>query len=150
MAKEKKESFVNTANTRPGVYDAVIKDIAEKKVCPFCPEQLANFHKNPILIEKKYWLATDSMYPYTNAKNHILFVHKNHLEHFSDLSKEAREELWEIAEECLSLKKMAGGTLLMRFGDTRYTGASVNHLHAHIICGDPEKEKREIVLARVG
>ncbi len=150
--KKKKPTFVDVANTRPGVYDAVIRDIAAKKVCPFCPGELPKHHKNAILLEQKYWIATDSMYPYENSKNHVLFIHKEHLEHISELSSEAQKELWEIVEECLLLKNMIGGTLLMRFGDTKSTGASVNHLHAHLVCGDPNQDlkDRKPVLARVG
>ncbi len=149
MTSEKK-GFVNTANTRPGIYDAVIKDIAKKQVCPFCPEQLSNFHKNPILKEKDFWLATENMYPYKGAKKHILFIHKKHLSNISELSNEAWSELHTIIKDILSEKDIPGGTLMMRFGDTRYTGASVTHLHAHLISPNPDAPDYEPVIARVG
>ncbi len=150
MKDRKASGFVNTSNARPGVYDSVIKDIAKKKVCPFCPEELANYHKNPILAEEKHWLATDSMYPYKGAKTHILFIHKKHLAHMSELSPEAWAELHALAGKIGKEKGVTGGTLLMRFGDTKYTGASVTHLHAHLISSGPGEPGAEPVLARVG
>jgi len=76
--KEKK--FVNIDNTkRPegaGKYGNVISQIQKDGVCPFCPEQLKNYHKNPIIEETESWLVTNNMYPYKNAKHHILFIHK--------------------------------------------------------------------------
>ena len=38
----------------------------------------------------------------------------------------------------------------MRFGDVEYTGATISHLHAHIIVGGPENSKREDLKVKVG
>jgi len=46
--------------------------------------------------------------------------------------------------------KIPGGTFIMRFGDTRYTGASVSHLHANLISPDGEDKDRKPIIARVG
>ncbi len=141
---------MNTANARPGVYDSVISQIAKEKVCPFCPDQLATYHKNPILHEDEYWLVTDNMYPYKDTKTHLLFIHKEHIVHLSELSSTAWKELQALTNKFIQDKKIPGGTLLIRFGDTSYTGASVNHLHAHLVSSDPEKEGYAPVLARIG
>ena len=46
-----------------------------------------------------------------------------------------------------------GGTFLMRFGESKYTGASVSHLHCNLLQSDPdhpEYEKTRGVMTRVG
>jgi len=147
------KAFVNLDSTkdRPdgGKYSSVIAQIQKDGVCPFCPEQLEKYHKNPILIDKTHWLVTENMYAYKGTKHHFLLIHKNHIKHMNELSSEAWAELHEISNEVFGKYNVEGGAFLMRFGNTKYTGASVNHLHAHIICADP-KPDREPILARVG
>ncbi|OHA17599.1 MAG: hypothetical protein A3H57_04775 [Candidatus Taylorbacteria bacterium RIFCSPLOWO2_02_FULL_43_11] len=131
--------YVNTNNARSGdKYENVIKEIAEHKVCPFCPEHIAKYHKNPILIEGTFWLATDNMYPYKPAKNHLIFIHKTHIENISEIVGEAWAEIHKMIGQIITDRKIPGGSFLMRFGDTAFTGASVTHLHAHLIQSNPE------------
>jgi len=150
-----KEPLVNHANTqsRPdGKYGDVIKRIAEDGVCPFCPENLARYHKHPI-TEKKYWLLTDNMYPYKPSRYHRLLIHKGHIVHLKELSPEAWAELLEIIKEESARADIAGGTFVTRFGDTQYTGASVTHLHANLVQsdpGDPTYDPSKGLLTRIG
>lgn len=129
--------FVNEQNAKRGQYAAVIKDIAGQAVCPFCPDQLANFHKLPVR-KHGHWLVTNNMYPYKPVKQHILLIHEAHVEHASELSEQAWLELHQIIRQETVSRAMVGGALTMRFGDTRFTGASVAHLHAHLIQSDPD------------
>jgi diadenosine tetraphosphate (Ap4A) HIT family hydrolase len=153
MDQETKK-FVNKQNARPGQnYHKVIEEIAEHKVCPFCPENINKYHKNPILIDGKFWLATDNMYPYPKTKNHLIFIHKNHIENVDEINKDAWAELHEQIKKMAGNRKMAGGSFVLRFGDTEYTGASVTHLHAHLIQSDPENkeyDKAKGLSVRVG
>ncbi len=148
------KKFVNPKNARPGQhYENVIKEIAEHKVCPFCPEHIAKYHKNPILIEGKFWLVTDNMYPYQPTKNHVIFIHKTHIEKIDELGKEAWRELYEHLTKIIADRKIEGGSFLLRFGDTEYTGASVTHLHAHLVQSNPEDSeynKKTGLTARIG
>ena len=145
--------FVNPNNSSRGGdedYKKVIGEIKKEGVCPFCPENLARYHKNPILAEGEYWLLTDNMYPYKGAKHHILLVHKKHTETVLDLPKEELTELFDLVRSETKKRGIKGGTFFMRFGDTTYTGASVSHLHANLISPDVDDEKREPIIARVG
>lgn len=151
------KKFVNVRNARPGhTYEGVIKAIQEHKVCPFCPKHLATYHKNPIEINKKHWLATRNMYPYTAARHHFLLIHKKHIENVTEITKAAWTELQELMRLLTKKNKITGGTVMLRFGDTHFTGASVTHLHAHVIQSDPthpEYEKMKSmpgVIAKVG
>ncbi len=146
-------SFVNPNNSNRGddtKYQGVIAKIQKDDVCPFCPNYVTTYHKNPILIDGKFWLLTDNMYPYKGAKHQILLIHKDHIESIADLEKEEWEELFDFIQSEIKKRDIEGGTFYMRFGDTSYTGASVTHLHANIISPDVDDKNRGPIIARVG
>ena len=149
------KAFVNTDNTgsRPtSEYSKVINDIAKQGVCPFCPDQLAKFHKKPI-EEKTYWVVTDNMYPYKPTQQHRLIIHKTHVTHIAEISEPAWHELRAIISDETKKRDLVGGTFIARFGDTKFTGASVSHLHAHIVQSDPEDasyDKSKGLTMRIG
>ena len=114
--------FVNHENTaaRPdgtkGVYGKVIEKIKKDGVCPFCPENLAVYHPNPILKDGLYWLLTKNAYPYEGAKYHMLIIHKKHITSMRDVSPEAWDELKALVDGFVAEEKIPGGSFLMRFG----------------------------------
>jgi diadenosine tetraphosphate (Ap4A) HIT family hydrolase len=148
------KDFVNQQNARPGDnYQKVIEEIAEHKVCPFCNENLKKYHKNPILIEGKYWLATNNLYPYKNTLHHVIFINKEHIEHIEEVQAESWYELHSQIKQIAKERKIKGGSFLLRFGDTNFTGGSVSHLHAHLIQSNPEDEtydKNIGLMTRIG
>lgn len=146
------QKFVDPNNSwRPdNVYSNVISQIQKDGVCPFCPEQLSKYHKNPIIEETKHWLVTNNMYPYKNAKHHILLIHKEHIGTIQEISPAAWTDLQEIFLRAIERSKIPGGTLVLRFGDTKFTGASVTHLHANIVSSDPDNPEYTPMLARIG
>lgn len=133
-------TYVNPQNTksRPdGKYGEVINQIAKDGVCPFCPEHLKKYHAHP-LDERKFWWVTDNMYPYKPNLHHRLLIHKKHITHVREISPEAWTELDEIIISETNKRVMDGGTLIMRFGLTKFTGASVSHLHAQLLQSNPD------------
>ncbi len=140
---------VNTTNAKSQEEIRALNQIVAEKICPFCGrDYLETEHKKPILIETEYWLVTENRWPYEGSKTHHLFIHKKHIEHLADLSQPAWQELQTLAVEVTKRFQIAGATLLMRFGDFRYTGGTVTHLHAQLVSGNPDQDKP--VLARVG
>lgn len=145
--------FVNSENTkhRPdGAYGKVIEEIKKDGVCPFCPENLAKYHKKPILAEGKFWRLTENMYPYEGTKYHLLLIHREHVKDFDEITPEAWGETHHLVNEYFKQEKIPGGAFLMRFGDTKYTGASVSHLHINVISADIDRDDRKPILARIG
>jgi diadenosine tetraphosphate (Ap4A) HIT family hydrolase len=145
--------FVNLDNTkyRPDdKYGKVIDQIKKDGVCPFCPENLAKYHKNPILKENESWFLTQNMYPYEGTKHHALVIHKKHIESMALVSQNAWSELKLLVDAFIAEQKIPGGTLIMRFGNTRYTGASVSHLHANLVSPDGESKDHKPIVARIG
>lgn len=133
-------TFVNSENTKARPIDAygdVIARIAKDGVCPFCSEHLRKYHKNSIK-KKIYWLVTGNMYPYKPTKHHLLIILKRHIVNMAEATAGELMELFKIVENEIKKLSIDGGTFIMRFGDTRFTGASVSHLHAHIVQSDPD------------
>jgi len=142
----------NNSNRPTGDYSKIISQIAKDGVCPFCEENLVKYHKNS-LEKKRYWTMTDNMYPYKPSLHHKLFIHRTHITNISQISTEAWQELYNLYLQEITDNSIEGGTLAMRFGDTRFTGASVSHLHAHLIQSnpdDPDYEKTKGLIMRIG
>lgn len=145
------EHFVNRDNAiRPGDdrYPDVIRSISQDGVCPFCPEHIDHYHGMPALVDGEHWLATENKYPYANAENHLIIIHRAHIETVEEISPDAWQELQVVVNGLVRLRDLRGGGFLMRFGDTRFTGATVSHLHAQIIAGNGEADGK--VVTRVG
>lgn len=144
--------YVNQQNAQRGSYAGVISQIAEERICPFCAEHLPRIHPNPLAIHE-YWTVTDNAYPYTPVRHQVLFIHRQHIAHVQELSAAAWQELQLLCARVCQERNISGGTLVMRFGDTRFTGASVQHLHAQLVQGDPDDPAYDVtrgVLCRVG
>ena len=97
-----------------------------------------------------FWTLTDNMYPYKGAKHHLLFIHKKHITRIDEIGKDAWLEFHSLLAYIVKERSIPGGTFFMRFGDTRYTGASVAHLHAQLVSSNPDDEAYGPLLARVG
>lgn len=148
-----KKPFVNlhNASARPdGKYKSIIQKIQKDGVCPFCPVNLAQYHKKPIIKTGRFWILTDNMYPYPGARDHLLLIHKKHIESIADIVSAAWSELLRLARTEIKKRHIGGGTFYIRFGDTTYTGASVTHLHANLIAPDIRRKNRKPIFTRVG
>lgn len=148
--ERKSKNHVNVNHARSKDQAKALVKIVEGKFCPFCdPNYLKKEHKKPILAENEHWLATENRWPYEGASAHLLFIHKQHIEHVSEVSEAAWKDLQEITVAMTKKMKLTGATLVMRFGESKFTGATVTHLHAQLISGKGKKGGKE-VLARVG
>lgn len=123
-------------------YRRVIGSIMEKGVCPFCP---ANFrhHKNPILRRLGGWFITKNSWPYKKTSYHFLIIGTKHKEHLNEITKKDLVDILGLLQWATRKFKIPGGALAIRFGKTSYTGATVCHLHCHLIVpGLNRKTKR--------
>jgi len=147
------QNFVNPENTqgRPDPeYAELIKKIQQDGVCPFCPEHFSTYHKKPILYETPYWLLTENMKPYEGARVQLLIIYKFHAVSILEICNESWLSLRRVIERAHLMYDIPGGTLVFRFGDTKYTGASVAHLHCNLVSSDPLSKNYKPVIARVG
>ncbi len=140
---KQKNRFINTKVIRREDQRQVMQEIEKAGHCPFCRENLAKYHKNPILKEGKYWLLTDNQWPYEKVKHQMLAIYKEHVEHLKDIHPDAGSELFQMFAEASRERNMEGGGLAMRFGSSVHGnfGSSVLHIHAHLV--EPDLEKLE-------
>nr|AIA17319.1 HIT domain protein [uncultured bacterium] len=139
-----KETFVNLDNARFDNQRQVMEEIKTTGDCPFCQENLAKYHSKPVIRESTHWSLTENAYPYDGAKYHFLLIAKIHGETLADISPNAGADLFKLLAWVEKKYAIESGAFALRFGDIRYNGASVRHLHVHLIVGDvhnPDHEK---------
>jgi diadenosine tetraphosphate (Ap4A) HIT family hydrolase len=115
---------------------AIYNTIDGKGHCPFCPENLATYHKRPIIVDGTYWILTDNQWPYPKIKHQLLAIHKKHIEHISEMTPEAGAELIKLFAEEAKKRNIKGGGVAIRFGSNPELGNygnTVLHIHAHLI-----------------
>lgn len=143
------ESFVNLENARFDDQRDVMRAIEEDGVCPFCPEHLNTYHKQPLLREGEHWKITPIQWPYEHTSTHLLAIAAYHAEKLQDLRDGSFDELQKHFQWAETEYQIAAGGLAMRFGDVRLNGASVKHLHMHLIVPDPDKSPQAKVRFKI-
>jgi len=113
-------------------YKKTLENIIETDKCPFCPENF-KYHKNPILKKHKDWQVTENSWPYQDTIYHFIFIPDKHMTTFQDLTSKDFETVKYLVNWVIDKYKIKGGGLTLRFGDQNYTGATVLHLHFHLI-----------------
>lgn len=125
-----------------GDYSKVIEIIQKKGKCPFCPKNF-KYHKKPILKKQREWFITESTWPYKNSEHHFLIIIRKHKEEFNQLNRKDFSAVLFLVNWAIKKYKIKGGGLILRFGDTSYTGATVCHLHFHLIIPKVSKRKKQ-------
>lgn len=123
-------------------YRKTLEAIQKKGQCPFCPENF-KYHKKSIFKKTENWFVTDNSWPYKNSKHHFLLIGKKHKEEFSQLKLSDFKEIAKLGNWIVNKYKIKGGGLMLRFGDTAYTGSTVCHLHFHLIVPKINKKTKQ-------
>lgn len=143
------KKMVNLSHARTDFQREVMRRIALDKVCPFCEEHFLKYHTRPIIRRGRYWILTENFQPYEGTRHHLLAVARKHVTSFAELPAPAHAELFRLFGDECRRRKIKGGTVLMRFGDTEYTGGTVSHLHAQLVTGAMRGKGRERLLVGV-
>jgi diadenosine tetraphosphate (Ap4A) HIT family hydrolase len=128
--KEKTHKLINARYAKSGFYKRVLTEVGGAKVCPLCT---LKWHTNPILKTVGAWFITKTFQPYPNTTLHFLIIGKRHKESLSELSPRDWKEISGLQKWAIKKYHIKGGGIAMRFGDTAHTGATVAHLHMHLI-----------------
>ena len=122
----------------------------EKNVCMFCPDSLEKFHERPIIKRNKSWLVTENKFPYAGARVHLLIIHRQHIEHIRDIRSDGWRDLGALLSWMSNTYNARGGSFFFRFGDTKYTGATISHVHGHFILGVARARAKGSIETRLG
>lgn len=133
MDSEGKKFVDPTFASRDADYAEVIAVIEKTKRCPFCRDHF-QYHQNPILKEFNGWLITENSWPYEGSKIHLIILNPDqHKETISELTTEDMVAIHHLINWAIGELKITGGGICLRFGETLYTGATVCHIHTHLI-----------------
>ena len=136
-----KKKVVDPRYAKGGKYRRVINEINRVGKCPFCPKNFT-YHDKPILKDRKRWFLTYNFNPYPGSRYHFLLIRKRHAEKLRHLKPQDFVDVLWLLKWLERRFKLQGGGVAMRFGKTHYTGASVCHMHCHVIV--PKLEYRTI------
>jgi len=136
---ERREKKVVDITFGRGEYGKDLNQIEQIGICPFCPGQMY-WHKEPILKESGRWFITKNTHSYKGSAHHVLVICKDHLEHFNAMTCDDWFQVMSLFDWYCEEHGILGGGIAMRFGDTLYTGATVCHLHFHLIVPEIDLE----------
>ncbi len=152
-----KNEHIDIGNAREDDQIKVMNKILSEGHCPFCQENLKSYHEKPILKETTNWILTENQWPYKKTKKHLLVILKNHATTLNELPVGAGEEILELFKWAEKEFGMTGGAwgygsaIASRFGNPKFSGATVSHIHAQIIFPDVEAlEEDESVIFYIG
>lgn len=149
MKERKNKKVVDPRFAKGRRYGYIIREIQDAAVCPFCPKTF-KWHTKPILKREGGWLITENFNPYKNTKHHLLIIKKAHKEHLEELTPRDWRSLSHLAAWAIKKFHIKGGGLMLRFGDTAFTGATVCHIHAHLIVPTMKNGKAKTVWFPIG
>lgn len=145
------KKVVNTKYAKSREYKKTLETIEKTARCPFCKDNF-KYHKKPVLRNAGDWIITPSSWPYKNSQYHFLIICQKHKENFGNLKTPDFSSVAKLVKWAIKKYKIKGGGLILRFGDTLYTGATVCHLHFHLIVPKLEKniKKAKVVSFPIG
>ncbi len=136
---QEKDFKVDPRYAKTEQYKQDMKEIVSEGVCPLCPP--LKWHTKPILKDDGRWFITENSHPYPNTEHHLLIISKRHIELLPDLKIADLKSVLALSNWATNKLGISGGGLTMRFGETLFTGATVKHLHAHLIVPKVDGEK---------
>jgi ATP adenylyltransferase len=129
------DEHFNYTHARTEEQRTLMARIHKDGVCPFCWEHFEQYHPKPIEDKTDWWLVTENVSPYEGTSLHLLFVYKEHVVLPTEVTRDGWADLHAVMQRALTRHEKQFGAFFMRFGEMSATGASVAHLHAHLIAG---------------
>ena len=120
-------------------YRKVLEEILASGKCPFCPENFFLRHKKPIIAEYNNWFITENNWPYPKALACFLIIGREHKEELGEITGDDMAAVSHLADIVIQERNLEGGGLMLRFGDGKLSGATVAHLHFHLVI--PERKE---------
>jgi ATP adenylyltransferase len=135
-------SIMNIGNARDPEQARRMKALTEAGKCYFCRQGSAENKTLPegIIREGHYWYIKANDFPVEGSIHHYLIVSIRHATEMTELAETEELELFQIMRWLQTHLDVNGFSFFVRNGDTRYTGATMDHLHCHFIVGGQRPE----------
>lgn len=124
--------IVEPANGRNEEYKAQLNGILESGQCPFCPGG-ETLRDQEILKQTDTWFVKENAHPLANTLFHFVFTPNRHVQDVGELTAKEWEGLMALRQELKEKYNFTGDAMYVRSGEPLVTGATVAHLHWHLI-----------------
>ena len=109
-------------------------------VCLFCPEELGRHAGAAGFLQTEHWTVMPNDFPYPGTSLHLMLIPRQHAGDLLDLGAAAQADFFTALAAARAHYGFAHYGLGVRNGDCRYTGATIVHVHAHVVVAPPEPD----------
>ena len=113
-----------------------MRRLEESGTCIFCPRQLRADPNQRVVYRSAQWTLTPNEFPYVGTRLHLLLVPDEHVTDLLDLSPAALADFWTALAWARDEYGLSYYSLAARNGQCEFTGATVRHVHVHLVQGD--------------
>jgi diadenosine tetraphosphate (Ap4A) HIT family hydrolase len=131
-------SLYCTDNYRTAEQLAEMERLEAAGICLFCPDSLREHARQRVILETAHWSVTPNAFPYAGTKLHLLVVPRRHVNDMLDLDGAALSDFWTALRWIREEFGLGYYGLGVRNGNCSFTGATIAHVHAHVLVGDPD------------
>src|SRR5580693_9040418 len=121
-------SLYCTDNYRTQEQLAEMRRLEAAGICLFCPETLREHARHEVILETPHWAVTPNAFPYAGTRQHV--------NDMLDLDDAALADFWGVLRTVREEYGLGHYGLGVRNGNCSFTGATIAHVHAHVLVGD--------------
>ncbi len=150
------EKLQDLSNTREVMQRQIMEELAQTGECFLCEDVIARISEKykgvatAPFYHGNHWFIKDNDFPYEGSKLHLLIVPKRHVSKLEDLSPAEFLELQQMIMWVNTTYDVPGAALFIRYGETSYTGATLSHMHFHVMHGVEKQDGTEAILVKLG
>ncbi len=137
-------------NARHEDQKAKMTEYIKNGVSPFLPDQIEKDGHQKILKQGEYWYITTNRWPYSHTKFHYLIISNQYWTSLDQITPAASAELIPLVQWLAHHLHVTGGALCLRFGNTNYSGGTIDHLHWQFVVPDITAQDYERVSFAIG
>lgn len=138
-------------NSRYPDQKAKMEAYLQTGVSPFLPENIVKDGQQTILKKGDFWYITKNRWPYAHTKYHYLIIANQYWTSLDQITPAAAVEVISLTRWLCQHFHVSGGAICLRFGDTNYSGGTVDHLHWQFIVPDldaPDYDRIRFVVGK--
>jgi diadenosine tetraphosphate (Ap4A) HIT family hydrolase len=109
-------------------------------ICLFCPDELGRHAGAAAFLRTEHWTVMPNDFPYAGTSLHLMLIPLQHASDLLELGAAAQSDFFTALAAAREHYGFGHYGLGVRNGDCRYTGATIAHLHAHVVVAPPDPE----------